>query len=130
MCETYLERWYKEAGAIYVTGQLEKGESETPHIQFYIHFAKKNKKTITGLKKHCSQAHFEPVIFNNGADEYCNKDKGRLDGPWTFGVRPARKNVKGDTKRRNEQLLELGTVKAVEEGHIRLEDAPKLERAL
>lgn len=28
----YIEAWHTKAGAVYATGQLEKGESETPHI--------------------------------------------------------------------------------------------------
>jgi len=86
--------------------------------------------TLTALKKHCKFAHFELVKINNGADEYCNKEDTRLEGPWEFGIKPARKNLKGDTKRRNEQLMEMGTAKAVAEGYIKIEDACKLEKAL
>ncbi len=86
--------------------------------------------TLTALKKHCKFAHFELVKINNGADEYCNKEDTRLEGPWEFGIKPARRNLKGDTKRRNEQLMEMGTAKAVEEGYIKIEDACKLEKAL
>lgn len=126
--QDYIEAWRTRAGAVYATGQLEKGESETPHIQFFVQYAKPQR--VAALKKHCKHAHFEIVKFNNGADDYCNKDVGRLEGPWEFGIKPARKNVKGDTRRRNEQLLEMGTAKAVEEGYIKIEDAPKLEKAL
>ena len=97
----YIEAWRTRAGAVFATGQLEKGESETVHIQFFIQFTKPGKR-MTALKKHCKHAHFEIVKFNNGADEYCNKEDTRVDGPWEYGIRPARKNVKGDTKRRNE----------------------------
>lgn len=34
----YLEAWSKVPGVAYVTGQLEKGEEGTPHIQYYLHF--------------------------------------------------------------------------------------------
>lgn len=54
------------------------------------------------------------VTHNNGADDYCNKEDTRIEGPWTFGIRPARKNLKGDTARRNKELLQIGTVAAVE----------------
>ncbi len=70
------------------------------------------------------------VTHNNGADDYCNKEETRQEGPWTFGIKPARKNLKGDTARRNKELLEIGTVEAVKQGYIRVEDAPKLEKAL
>jgi len=53
------------------------------------------------------------VIINNGADVYCNKDETRLEGPWSFGVRPARKNKHGDTARRNRELMEMGAEEAV-----------------
>lgn len=54
----YLEAWKTHAGAVFVTGQLEKGESETPHIQYFIQFAKTNKKRLSALKKHCQHSHF------------------------------------------------------------------------
>jgi len=82
------------------------------------------------LKKHCKHAHFTIVKLNNGVEEYCNKEKGRLEGPFDFGIKPARRNLKGDVARRNKDLMAMGTAKAVEEGHIKIEDAPKLERAL
>lgn len=56
---------------------------------------------VTQLKKHCSISHFEAVKVNNGADSYCNKVETRVEGPWTFGVKPARLNKKGDLARRN-----------------------------
>lgn len=54
--------------------------------------------------------------MNNGADEYCNKEDTRLEGPWTFGVKPARRNLKGDVKRQNAQIIEMGIARAVDEG--------------
>jgi len=82
------------------------------------------------LKKFCKFSHFELVKKNNGADDYCNKEATRIDGPWSYGVKPARKDLKGDTARRNKELMEMGTVTAVEKGYIKAEDALKLERAL
>lgn len=73
---------------------------------------------LAHLRKICKFSHFEIVKVNNGADEYCNKVDTRVEGPWTFGVRPARRNKKGDLKRRNEELLEMGAEKAVVEGLI------------
>ncbi len=34
----YLEAWKTKAKAVYVTGQLEKGEEGTPHVQFFLNF--------------------------------------------------------------------------------------------
>lgn len=79
---------------------------------------------------HCKKSHFQVVKFNNGADDYCNKEDTRLAGPWSYGVKPARKNLKGDTARRNADLMQMGTAQAVEQGYIRVEEALKLERAL
>jgi len=56
-------------------------------LQFAIAFPKPGKR-ITGLKKFCDKAHFEPVKVDNGIDAYCMKEETRLEGPWEFGVRP------------------------------------------
>lgn len=32
MCEAYIYAWKDKAGAVYVTGQLERGAEGTPHI--------------------------------------------------------------------------------------------------
>lgn len=114
----YLEAWSKKPGVVYVTGQKEKGKEGTPHIQYFLHLEKKQR--ISWFKTHCSKSHFEFVKYNNGADEYCNKEDTRLEGPFSFGVRPAQRNKKGDVKRRNAELLEIGVTKAVEEGLIPL----------
>lgn len=34
--------------------------------------------------------------MDNGAGEYCNKEETRLDGPWTFGEKPVKRNSKED----------------------------------
>lgn len=38
----------------------------------------------------------EPVKRNNGADDYCMKEDTRVEGPWEFGEKPVRRNVKTD----------------------------------
>ena len=60
-------------------------------------------------------------MVNNGADDYCNKEETRVEGPWSFGQRPARLNKAGDKARLNRELLEMGPEKAVAEGIIGLE---------
>jgi len=56
----YLESWKTKAGAVYVTGQLEKGEEGTPHVQYFVQFKKPGKR-ITALSKHCKKSHYEVV---------------------------------------------------------------------
>jgi len=74
------------------------------------------------LKKHCKRSHFEPVKHNNGADDYCNKEETRIEGPWSFGIKPARLNVKGDLARRNKDLITMGAEKALEAGLVSVKD--------
>jgi len=38
------------------------------------------------LKKICPLAHFEGIKIDNGVAAYCNKEKGRLAGPVSFGT--------------------------------------------
>ena len=30
-------------------------------------------------------ASYRPVFTDNGVTKYCNKEEGRLEGPWCFG---------------------------------------------
>jgi hypothetical protein len=55
------------------------------------------------------------------------KEDTRVEGPWEFGIKPARKNVKGDTKERNKKILELGAEKCVEEGLISIKEYLKVK---
>ncbi|AXH76045.1 MAG: helicase [Circoviridae sp.] len=126
--EDYLTQWYATGNFAYITGQLEKGKDGTPHVQFYLH-AKKPMR-ITQLKKHCKQSHFEAITINNGADDYCNKEDTRVEGPWSFGIKPARLNKKGDLARRNKELISMGAEKAVEEGIIAIANYPKVKSAI
>jgi len=87
----------------------------------------KEKSTLSKLKSHCKHAHYELVKKDNGAAEYCNKEETRLEGPWTFGVRPARVDKKGDRARQNMELVAMGTAKALEEGLITLKDYTRIK---
>ena len=118
--EEYLEAWKAKPDCAFVTGQFEKGENGTEHIQFFLQFTKQ--KRLTWLKNHDPRAHFEPVLKDNGAAEYCNKESTRIAGPWTFGIRPARRNKAGDVQRRNQELAQMGVVAAVNAGLIRIQD--------
>lgn len=110
VCEDYLKKWYTEHDARFVTGQLEKGAEGTVHLQYFLNFKKLH--SINQLHAICPRSHFELVHKNNGADNYCNKEETRLEGPWTFGVKPARRDVKGDVARLNKDIAEMGAYEA------------------
>lgn len=78
----------------YMCGQVEKGESGTIHLQFFLHF--KESVWFSTLKKLHSKVHFVQVKQNNGADTYCMKEESRLDGPYEFGEKPIKRNSKTD----------------------------------
>lgn len=93
----FLEELFNNAKATYVCGQLEKGENGTPHIQFFINFPKPTR--ISVLQKLVYKGHFEKVLVNNGADDYCLKEETRVEGPWEFGKKPLKRNSKTDWDR-------------------------------
>lgn len=94
LAEDYLSKWKSHGGARYVNGQVEKGVEGTVHIQFYLNF--ENPVRLAQLKKHDGKAHFERVGKDNGASSYAMKEDTRVEGPWEFGLKPAKRNVKGD----------------------------------
>jgi len=51
------------------------------------------------LQKLAPKAHFEKVVINNGADDYCLKEETRVEGPWEFGKKPHKRNSKTDWER-------------------------------
>lgn len=75
-----------DAGATYVTGQLEVGESGTAHLQIFTCWP----TAVRGSKisKFWPRSANFPVKKDNGTAAYCNKEEGRMDGPWTFGEPP------------------------------------------
>ena len=90
----YLEGIHKTLKAKYTVGQLEKGDSGTPHIQFFMNF---NQGTRAAkIKKYDNKLHIEGVKINNGAHTYCMKEESRLEGPFEFGTKPVSTNNKTD----------------------------------
>jgi len=122
MGQDWLEAMYKELKAVYITGQLEKGEEGTVHLQYFINLGPKAKARLSALKKVCKHSHFEIVKKDNGASTYCQKEETRIEGPWTFGILPARVDKKGDRARHNMELVTMGPAKALEEGLIAVKD--------
>ena len=125
MVQEYLNKWFTTARATYVNGQLERGKNGTVHIQYFLNF--KSQVRLSALKKHCGRSHFELVRVDNGASSYCLKEDTRVEGPWEFGIKPARRNVKGETADRNKKILELGVEKCVEEGLIHIKEYVKIK---
>lgn len=95
--QEYLESIHNQVGAQFTCGQLEKGKEGTLHLQFFMNFAKPVRPAH--IKKKDTRLHIEAVKINNGADDYCMKEDTRVDGPWTFGVRPVKRNSKTDWDR-------------------------------
>lgn len=73
------------------------------------------------MKSNCSKSHFEVVKYDNGASDYCLKEDTRVEGPWEFGLKPARLNKKGSKAEQNAKLLEMGPEEAVKQGLIGIE---------
>lgn len=93
IAEDFLRKWKDSPKCTYATGQVEKGAEGTIHLQYFLNFS--DKVRLAHLKKICPKSHFEIVKVNNGADDYCNKEDTRVEGPWEFGLKPARLNKKG-----------------------------------
>jgi hypothetical protein len=66
------------------------------------------------MKKLDPRVHWEPTRDVMKAADYVTKEQSRIEGPWEFGLRPARRNVSGETKERNKILIEMGAESAVD----------------
>lgn len=71
----------------YCVWQLEEGKEKTPHLQGTVKFEQVMR--LSALKKVCNEAHWEVTRSENGSIAYCQKEEGRLKGPWTLGVPPS-----------------------------------------
>lgn len=66
--------------------QLEEGDDEkTPHYQGVVKLKKRMR--LTEIKKLIPRAHFEKARSWKHSVEYCQKEEGRLEGPWVDGFR-------------------------------------------
>jgi len=67
--------------------QKEKGkEKETPHFQGFIRT--ENAVSMSGIKKKLKDKTVHVEIMRGTiqqSKEYCSKEEGRIDGPWSFG---------------------------------------------
>lgn len=92
----------KAAKFTWCRAQLEQGKEGTKHIQAA--FGGKSTR-FTAVKNMLPTAHIEKAKSPYDAWKYCGKEESRVEGPVEFGVPPAAKNRKGDTKARNAMLL-------------------------
>lgn len=67
---------------------------------------------------------------DNGASSYAIKEETRVEGPWEFGIKPARRDVKGDVAERNKKILELGVERCIEEGLVHMKEYLKLRQCV
>lgn len=121
--QEYLEMWHKHA--TYVNGQIERGANGTLHVQYFVNFSKPHR--LAALKKICGKSHFTPVSRDNGASDYCLKEETRVAGPLELGIKPARKNVAGETAERNKKILEIGVEECVAQGLVHMKEYLKLK---
>jgi len=117
-----------KADSVYARVQLELSASGTPHYQACVGY--KNERHMKALIKQFDGCHIEVARNAMRAWKYCGKEDTRKEGPLESGVPPAAKNVKGDTKTRNEYILKHGVCKAVDEGHLPLEKLKQVQQSV
>lgn len=134
MAQDWLQALHTRAGAVYTTGQMEKGKEGTIHLQYFVQLGHSNQKRITGLKKLCKHSHWEPVNKDNGAAEYCNKEDTRLEGPWTYGTKPTDMTNSEENKKRrkltNEQILDGNMKELIDTNQVSLYSLPCITKAI
>ncbi len=139
LAQDYLERIHGSLKAVYTVGQLEKGEEGTPHIQFYMNFKAPCRPSV--FKKYDKSIHFEKVLrTEDKAALYCMKEDTRLEGPFEFGLKPVRRNVKtdwdevfanaksGDIDKipADIKIKHYGNLKRIQKDYMVVQDAPEL----
>jgi len=88
---------FEQKGALYGVWQKEEGEQGTPHLQGYVMFSET--KTMSAVLKMVApwKPHLEKRRGTHAqAKAYCEKTKGRLAGPWSFGEEPAGQGKRND----------------------------------
>jgi len=105
---------------LYARVQAERGGLEgVLHFQGCIGWT--TEKRHAAVRKLFPRAHVSKSRNAMAAWNYCGKKETAVEGPYEIGVPPASKAVKGDTKQRNQMILEKGVVEAVNEGLIPIE---------
>lgn len=76
----------EELGCSYLLYQLEVGEEGTPHFQGLVYFS--TQIAITSVIALMPGCHITVCIDLEASIKYCQKEEGRLEGPYEWGVRP------------------------------------------
>lgn len=61
---------------------------------------------------------------------YCGKEDTRQEPTYSHGLPPASKAVKGDTKKKNEMILEYGLAQAIDDGLVPIEKAKQVQAGI
>jgi len=85
---------------VYLVYQKEEGEDGTPHYQGIVGFEQQLR--FNAVKSMLPRAHLEVARNVRASIDYCQKQEGRLDGPWIRGTLPAR------TQGSRSDLAEIG----------------------
>lgn len=113
-------------GAQSFVGQLESGESGTPHLQFCFQFS--NSRAFSSIKQAYPLAHIEPCASYPLSAEYCQKTETRISGPVVHNP-PKKRETKLATKERNQLILENGPEYAVAQGLVPVTQYERLVRS-
>jgi len=82
------------------------------------------------MRKLFPDMHIEKAKNAMAIWKYCGKEDSRIEGPEEHGLPPASRNVAGDTKMRNKMIMEMGVVKACEEGLIPIEKFKQTKQSI
>lgn len=122
-----LREYVASLGVKSFTGQEEKGDQGTVHHQFCIQF--RNPRSFQAVKSAFPRAHIEASHDFVAASEYCSKEDTRTDGPVAINP-PKKRDAKLGRKERNQQIMELGPEKALDEGLISVSQYPNVVKAV
>lgn len=98
----------------YAVWQLEQGENKTPHLQGLVQF--KTNQRFNALKKLGDEVHWEATLSVQASIEYCQKEEGRLAGPWTIGT-PPQQGARNDLLAVQEKLDKGASIKQIYQEH-------------
>lgn len=118
--------------AVYARCQMERGDNGagTLHYQACVGYSTERRKNR--VIKDFPGCHVEVSRNAMAAWNYCGKKESRVPdtGVHSHGLPPASKNVKGDTKKKNEMILEYGLAKAITEGLVPIEKAKNVQAGI